>query len=230
MKFRVLPILILFLTIAIFAKISNVFMNTNFGKFDWIADAAFAKEEGAAENSPKPPSPDAKQSSTDPSRYSSSKDKPKCNIDLIKDEQFSPADVEMLKKLSERRKELDNLRDNFNDKQNLLKLSEAKLDNKMLEMKKIRDEILDLVNQYKKQEDQKIDSLVKIYSNMKPKDASRIFEELDMETLLQVLNRMKEAKTAPILAQMNPTKAKDITIEMAGQKKLKTGCSCENIQ
>ena len=222
--------LIIFLAIAIFAKISNVFIGSiNLDKFNLLPDSAYAQEEGGAPAEQKPKG-ESKKSTTDPSRYSSSKEKPKCNIDLVKEAQFSPADVEMLKKLSERRKEIDNLRDTFNDKENLLKLSEAKLDNKMLEMKKIRDEILDLVNQYKKQEDQKIDSLVKIYSNMKPKDAARIFEELDMQTMLQVINRMKEAKTAPILAQMNPAKAKDITMEMAGQKKLKIGCSCENIQ
>jgi flagellar motility protein MotE (MotC chaperone) len=50
---------------------------------------------------------------------------------------------------------------------------------------------------------------------MKPKDAARIFEKLDMETLLLVAERMKERKLAPIMAKMDPTKAKDITEELA---------------
>jgi flagellar motility protein MotE (MotC chaperone) len=50
---------------------------------------------------------------------------------------------------------------------------------------------------------------------MKPKDAARIFEQLDMETLLLVAEPMKERKLAPIMAQMNPTKAMEITVELA---------------
>ena len=59
---------------------------------------------------------------------------------------------------------------------------------------------------------------MKIYENMKPKDAARIFEELDMAVLLDVIERMKERKTAPILAQMNPKRAKAITLELAKRR------------
>ena len=55
---------------------------------------------------------------------------------------------------------------------------------------------------------------------MKPKDAARIFEELDMEVLLEVIERMKERKTAPILAQMNPQRAKTVTLELAQRREL----------
>jgi len=55
---------------------------------------------------------------------------------------------------------------------------------------------------------------------MKPKDAARIFEELDMEVLLEVVERMKERKTAPILAQMNPQRAKTVTLELAQRREL----------
>jgi flagellar motility protein MotE (MotC chaperone) len=50
---------------------------------------------------------------------------------------------------------------------------------------------------------------------MKPKDAARIFEELEMDTLLPVTERMNERKLAPVMAEMNPAKAKDITEQLA---------------
>ena len=50
---------------------------------------------------------------------------------------------------------------------------------------------------------------------MKPKDAARIFGELDMDTLLMVAERMKERKLAPIMAKMDPTKATEITVELS---------------
>jgi flagellar motility protein MotE (MotC chaperone) len=55
---------------------------------------------------------------------------------------------------------------------------------------------------------------------MKPKDAARIFEELEMDILLPVVERMKERKTAPILAKMNADKAKAITTELAQRRLL----------
>jgi len=55
---------------------------------------------------------------------------------------------------------------------------------------------------------------------MKPRDAARIFEELDMDTLLLVAERMKERKLAPLMAQMNPEKAKEMTVELARLRQL----------
>jgi flagellar motility protein MotE (MotC chaperone) len=63
-------------------------------------------------------------------------------------------------------------------------------------------------------------SLVKLYENMKPKDAARIFEELDLDTLLPVAERMKERKLAPIMSTMDPTKAKEVTVRLSTQRKL----------
>ena len=50
---------------------------------------------------------------------------------------------------------------------------------------------------------------------MKPKDAATIFNDLQMPVLLQVLDRMKEAKTAAVMAAMSPDKARDVTAELA---------------
>ena len=84
-------------------------------------------------------------------------------------------------------------------------------------MQKQLDKVLALYNQ---QEDAKIRSLVKIYENMKPADAARIFDELDLPIMLEVVDKMSERKAAPILANMNPLKAKELTVELADQRKL----------
>src|SRR3954451_22667425 len=57
--------------------------------------------------------------------------------------------------------------------------------------------------------------LVRLYETMKPRDAATIFNELQMPILLQVLDRMKDAKAAAVLAAMNPDKARDVTAELA---------------
>jgi flagellar motility protein MotE (MotC chaperone) len=57
--------------------------------------------------------------------------------------------------------------------------------------------------------------LVKLYENMRPRDAATIFNDLDLPVLLQVVDRMKEAKAAPVLASMQPERARLLTAELA---------------
>ncbi len=62
--------------------------------------------------------------------------------------------------------------------------------------------------------------LVKLYETMKPKDAAVILNDLDLPVLLPVMDRMKEAKAATILAAMLPDRARLVTTELA-QMRLK---------
>lgn len=133
---------------------------------------------------------------------------------------FTDIELEMLKTLSLRREELDKREQNIINKQNLLKATEKIIDERFSELTNLKKEVISLLEAYDRKEDEKITSLVRIYENMKPRDAAIIFEELDMKVLLQVINKMKEAKSAPIIAQMSPEKARKITIEYAKQKKL----------
>jgi len=77
-----------------------------------------------------------------------------------------------------------------------------------------------LIKTYDDQQDAKLMSLVKIYESMKPKDAALIFEELEMDVLLQVAERMKERSLAPIMAKMNPVRAREVTVELNALRKL----------
>ena len=60
--------------------------------------------------------------------------------------------------------------------------------------------------------------LVTIYETMKPKDAAKIFNELEMPVLLKVVSNMKEVKVAPVIASMDPAKARELSIELSRQK------------
>jgi flagellar motility protein MotE (MotC chaperone) len=60
--------------------------------------------------------------------------------------------------------------------------------------------------------------LVKLYESMKPREAAAIFNDLDKPVLLAVLDRMKEARAAPILAAMAPERARQVTADLAGQR------------
>jgi flagellar motility protein MotE (MotC chaperone) len=130
----------------------------------------------------------------------------------------TPQEIEILEQLAVRRKALDTREQDLERRSDLLRAAEARLDQKLTEMKDLKAALEGLVKANDEQRQAKLRSLVKIYENMKPKDAARIFEELDMDTLLPVAERMNERKLAPVMAEMNPTKAKDITRKLAERR------------
>lgn len=129
-------------------------------------------------------------------------------------------EIELLQELADRRKELDRRQRELDRRADLLKAAEARIDDKIAELKALRESIEQLVARYDKENEQRVERLVNIYESMKPDDAARIFEDLDMPVLLRVLGRMSERKSAPILAEMNAERAQAVTLELAEQREL----------
>lgn len=133
---------------------------------------------------------------------------------------YSDAEVNILKRLSERRQELDRRARELDQREALVKLIEQRVDKKKLELKAIQDQVRQAIGEATAEQKAQADSLVKIYESMKPKEAARIFENLDIPSLLQVVVKMKESKVALILAAMDPAKAKEITSALMEKKPL----------
>ena len=55
---------------------------------------------------------------------------------------------------------------------------------------------------------------------MKPKEAAKIFETMEMSVLLDLLSQMRERKSAAILAKMDPSRAQAVTLQLAQREKL----------
>jgi flagellar motility protein MotE (MotC chaperone) len=133
---------------------------------------------------------------------------------------MTEAEIELLQQLAERREKLDQRAQTLDRRESLVKAAEKRLTQKVGEMERLRTEIEDLLVKYDEQETRQLARLVNIYEKMKPKDAARIFEDLDQDVLLKVVERMNERKTAPILAEMRPDKAQQLTIELAEREDL----------
>lgn len=120
----------------------------------------------------------------------------------------------------ERRKKLDAREKQIMTREALLRAADQELDRKYQELSNLRTEIEDLLKQQSEEEKARIASLVKIYEGMKPKEAARIFDTLDLDVLVTVMSRMSERRLSPILANMNPERARTITIMLAEEKQL----------
>lgn len=135
-------------------------------------------------------------------------------------QRFSQIELNILQSLAARREKLEKMEEEVHTKENLLDATEVRLNKRIEEIKTLEQNVRTLLAQYEKQEEANIRSLVKIYENMKPKDAARIFDELEMPVLLMVADSMSERKAAPILAKMDPMKAKELTVELSEQRKM----------
>ncbi|MCB1530663.1 MAG: flagellar protein FlbB [Rhodospirillales bacterium] len=134
--------------------------------------------------------------------------------------EFSATKMELFQDLSSRRDDLESRERELVMREALLRAAEQEIDQKYKELISLREEIQSLLKTQSEEEEKRIASLVKIYEGMKAKSAARIFDTLDMGVLLQVLGQMSERKSAPIIAAMNPERARSVTIMLAEQRKL----------
>lgn len=133
---------------------------------------------------------------------------------------LSAHELDLLQKLAGRREELGERARELDRRETLLRAAVLKMDERIGQLKALQNEVDSLLKKYNQQEDEKMRSLVRVYETMKPKDAARIFEQLDMPVLLNVIERMKEQKFAPILAEMDVRKASAVSTEMAQRRQL----------
>jgi len=121
---------------------------------------------------------------------------------------MTDAEIELLQALAKRRRELDLRARELEQRETLMRAVEQRIEEKVGGLRA-------LLKQQEQQNEDQYKSLVKIYESMKPKNAARIFEEMDLAVLMPVVERMKERKIAPILAKMSPVKATAITTQLA---------------
>ncbi|MEM7169544.1 MAG: hypothetical protein AAF530_05210 [Pseudomonadota bacterium] len=129
-------------------------------------------------------------------------------------------EIDVLQTLAQRREELDQRARSIEEREIMLSAAEVRIDEKVAELEDLKESIEGLLAQYDLKADEQILSLVKIYGSMKPKDAARIFNELEMPVLIEVMDQMKERSSAAILAEMEPRRAKAVTLELAQRDSL----------
>lgn len=138
----------------------------------------------------------------------------------FKPSELTKSEIDTLQRLSERRELIDLRERELQQKESLVKAAEQRLDQKISQMQEVEKQLQGLVQQYDAKKKAEIEQLVKTYTAMEPKDAARIFDELDMTILVAVVTRMKEKKVAPILSQMNAPKARQLTEELSSRRQL----------
>jgi flagellar motility protein MotE (MotC chaperone) len=142
------------------------------------------------------------------------------SADASDDPDASSSQVDVLTSLAKRRAELDARERDVEMRENLIAAAEKRVDGKIADLKQLQSQIQTLLQQRDDAQQKQVVSLVKTYSSMKPKDAARIFNDLDEDVLLAVAAAMKPDVLGAIMSQMQPEAAQKLTVRLADKLKL----------
>jgi flagellar motility protein MotE (MotC chaperone) len=127
----------------------------------------------------------------------------------------SPSERAILERLQSRRQELEARAREIDIRESLLKSAEKRIEGRVEEMKGIESRIATATDQKNEAEAARFKGLVTMYENMKPKDAAKVFDRLEMSVLFELASKIAPRKMSDILGQMSPAAAERLTVEMA---------------
>jgi len=133
------------------------------------------------------------------------------------DGELNEYDLNVLQDLVRRREALQERERALALREGMLKAVEKRVEDKIAQLTKIQVAIKADLDAAKKTRGKRLGQLIKIYSNMKAKDAARVFDEMPLAILLDLVGGMKEGNSAPILAAMNSDRARQVTAGLAAR-------------
>jgi flagellar motility protein MotE (MotC chaperone) len=129
----------------------------------------------------------------------------------------SGAERAILERLQQRREELDARARELDIRESMVKAAEQRIDAHLAEIKEVEARIKTETVQKNDAEAGRLKGLVTMYESMKPRDAAKIFDGLDMEVLIKVASQINPRAMADIMAQMTPEMAERLTVALASK-------------
>jgi flagellar motility protein MotE (MotC chaperone) len=160
------------------------------------------KKGAPAEDKPKPEAPDTKPD----------------GVVLHPEENQQPVSASeraILERLQSRRQELDARAREIDIRESLLKEAEKRIQSKVDEMKATEAKAAAENAQKAEAENAKFKGIVTMYESMKPKDAAKVFDRLEMPVLIEIASQIAPRKMSDIMGLMQTDAAERLTVELA---------------
>jgi flagellar motility protein MotE (MotC chaperone) len=130
-------------------------------------------------------------------------------------QQVSPSERAILERLQARRQELEARAREIDIRESLLKAAEKRIESKVEELKGVESRISTATEQKTEADAARFKGIITMYEGMKPKDAARVFDRLEMSVLFEIASQIAPRKMSDILGLMSPEAAERLTTEMA---------------
>jgi flagellar motility protein MotE (MotC chaperone) len=127
----------------------------------------------------------------------------------------SASERAVLERLQARRQELEARAREIDIRENLLKAAERRIEARAEELKAVEARISTATEQKSEADVARFKGIVTMYEGMKPKDAARVFDRLEMGVLFEIASQIAPRKMSDILGVMSPEAAERLTVELA---------------
>ena len=127
----------------------------------------------------------------------------------------SPSERAILERLQSRRQELEARAREIDIRESLLKAAEKRIESRVEELKAIESRVTTATEQKNEADGARFKSIVTMYEGMKPKDAAKVFDRLEMPVLIEIASQIAPRKMSDILGLMSAEAAERLTVELA---------------
>jgi flagellar motility protein MotE (MotC chaperone) len=127
----------------------------------------------------------------------------------------SASERAILERLQSRRQELEARAREIDIRESLLKAAEKRIDSRVEELKAVESRITTATDQKNESDAARFKGIITMYEGMKPKDAAKVFDRLEMSVLFDIASQIAPRKMSDILGLMAPEAAERLTVEMA---------------
>jgi flagellar motility protein MotE (MotC chaperone) len=127
----------------------------------------------------------------------------------------SASERAILERLQARRQELETRAREIDIRESLLKAAEKRIEARVEELKAVESRISTASGQKSENDAARFKSIITMYEAMKPKDAAKVFDRLEMSVLFEIASQIAPRKMSDILGLMQPEAAERLTVELA---------------
>jgi flagellar motility protein MotE (MotC chaperone) len=127
----------------------------------------------------------------------------------------SASERAILERLQSRRQELEARAREIDIRESLLKAAEKRVESRVEELKGIESRISTATEQKSEADAARFKGIITMYESMKPKDAAKVFDRLEMPVLIQIASQIAPRKMSDILGLMQTEAAERLTVELA---------------
>jgi flagellar motility protein MotE (MotC chaperone) len=234
---RVIPVLLVAIFSLVVLKVAGLVLN---GSYVFDFDPQPAKRSWAQENlnfpgredaditgsTPGEPKVEAKGESKAESKPAAKDEAPKPETPDTKpdgivlhpeenQQSVSPSERAILERLQSRRQELEARAREIEIRESLMKAAEKRIESRVEEMKSIEAKASVANDEKSDAQNTRFKSIVTMYEGMKPKDAARVFDRLEMPVLIEIASQIAPRKMSDIMGLMAPDAAERLTVELA---------------
>lgn len=129
--------------------------------------------------------------------------------------QIPASERAVLESLQSRRQEIEARAREIDIRESLIKSAEKRVEGRLEEVKATEARMSVAGQQKNEVESARFKGIITMYEGMKPKDAAKVFDRLELPVLFEIASQIAPRKMADIMGQMQPEAAERLTVELA---------------